>query len=58
MMKKLYIGMDLHSSNVYAGIVNQAGEKVTGHRLPCRLSDVLKYLEFYKKVPFGSDLGC
>jgi len=48
MMKKLYIGMDLHSSNVYVGIVNQIGEKVTGHRLPCRLKDVLKYLAFYK----------
>ena len=48
MMKKLYIGMDLHSSNVYVGIVNQIGEKVTGHRLPCRLKDVLKYLTFYK----------
>lgn len=40
--------MDLHSSNVYVGIVNQAGEKVTGLRLPCRLKDVLEYLSFYK----------
>jgi transposase len=49
MMKALYIGMDLHSSNVYVGVVDQNGKKITGHRLPCRLKDVLKFLYLYKQ---------
>lgn len=45
---ELYCGMDLHSNNVYAGIVDQDGEHVMSKRLPCELPEILRTLEPYR----------
>ncbi|MBN2643158.1 MAG: IS110 family transposase [Victivallales bacterium] len=48
-MQKLYAGLDLHSSNVYAGIIDEQGTKHGSRRLPCNLFEVLKYFSKFNK---------
>lgn len=47
-MEKLYIGIDLHSSNVYVGIIDETGKKISGRRLGNNLTGILSFLEKYK----------
>jgi len=49
MTKTLMAGIDLHSNNLFCGIVEQDGERVFEKRLPCNLSDVLGALKPFKK---------
>lgn len=48
-MKKLVAGMDLHSNNVMAAIVDRDGKRLTNQKLPCELKEVLKFLAPYKR---------
>jgi transposase len=48
-MKKLVAGMDLHSNNVVAAIMDQNGKRLTNQKLPCELKEVLKFLAPYKQ---------
>lgn len=48
-MPKLYAGLDLHSSNVYTGIIDKQGTKHGSRRLPCNLFEVLKYFSKFNK---------
>jgi transposase len=45
---KLYAGLDLHKSNVYCGIINQAGQPIYRRRLPVELPTILASLEPYR----------
>jgi len=40
--------MDLHSNNVYCGIIDQAGARVKGKKLPLDLAAILDFLEPYR----------
>lgn len=46
-----YVGIDLHSSNSYIGIIDEQDQKLFGKRLPNSLSQILVTLE-----PFKEDL--
>ena len=46
---ELYCGMDLHSNNVYIGIVDETGKRVFARRLPCDLEEIVQALEPYRK---------
>lgn len=46
-----YVGIDLHSSNNYIGIINQDNEKLFGKKMPNDLNQMLAVLE-----PFKNDL--
>jgi transposase len=46
-----YVGIDLHSSNNYIGIINQDNEKLFGKRMPNDLNRIISVLE-----PFKNDL--
>ena len=46
--QKLYGGLDLHSSNVYCGILDQDGNPIFKKRLPTRVPEVLSALEPYQ----------
>lgn len=48
MMEKLYTGIDLHSSNVYIGILDESGKRITGRRLSNNLKGIIDFLEIYK----------
>ena len=48
-MKKVLAGMDLHSNNVVTGIVDQDGKRLANQKLPCKLSEVAKFLAPYQK---------
>jgi transposase len=41
--------MDLHSNNVYAGILAEDGTRIFSARLPCDLAEILQRLEPYRK---------
>ena len=45
---ELYCGMDLHSNNVYTGLLSGDQERVLSKRLPCDLSVILNTLEPYR----------
>ena len=45
---KSYAGIDLHSSNNYVGIINEADKRLYGKRHPNRFPEVLKALEPYR----------
>jgi len=49
MTMKLMSGIDLHSNNLFCGIVDLNGERVFEKRLPCDLAPVLKALEPFKE---------
>src|SRR5213594_1842075 len=48
-MKKVMAGMDLHSNNVVIGIVDTDGKRVASQKLPCQLSEVVKFLAPFKQ---------
>jgi transposase len=48
MTKKLMAGIDLHSNNLFCGVVNAEGKKVFERKLPCDLLQVLKALAPFK----------
>ena len=45
---ELYCGMDLHSNNVYTGLLSADQERVLSKRLPCDLPVILNTLEPYR----------
>lgn len=48
MTKKLMAGIDLHSNNLFCGVVDAEGKKVFGRKLPCDLPQVLQALAPFK----------
>ncbi|MBI2202080.1 MAG: transposase, partial [Armatimonadetes bacterium] len=44
----LYAGLDLHKSNVFCGIKDQAGQPIYRRRLPAELPTILQALEPYR----------
>ena len=51
---KAYVGIDLHSTNNYVGIINQNDKRLFQKRLPNNLDKVLKALSSFKKQIKGS----
>ena len=49
MTKQLMAGIDLHSNNLFCGIVDAEGKRVFEKKLPCVLPQVLQALEPFKK---------
>jgi transposase len=49
MKERLLGGIDLHSNNLFCGIMNQDGKRVFEKRLPCDLKSVVKALKPFKK---------
>jgi transposase len=49
MTKKLMAGIDLHSNNLFCGIVDMAGKRVFEQRLPCDLEGIVNALKPFKK---------
>jgi len=47
--QKLYVGLDLHSSNVYCGIINTEGERVYKKRFPNELDEIARVLKPYRR---------
>ena len=45
---KLYIGLDLHSSNCYLGIIDETGRKVFRQKLPNERERILEALKPYQ----------
>jgi transposase len=45
MTKKLMCGIDLHSNNLFCGVVDQNGKRVFEKKLPCDLPSLLKALK-------------
>jgi transposase len=48
MTKQLMAGIDLHSNNMFCGIVDQDGKRVFEQKLPCELPRVLQALKPFK----------
>jgi transposase len=48
MTKQLMAGIDLHSNNMFCGIVDQDGKRVYEQKLPCELPRVLQALKPFK----------
>jgi transposase len=48
-MKKVMAGIDLHSNNVVVGIMDEDGKRVSSVKLPCKLSEIVKFLAPFKK---------
>ena len=48
MTNKLMAGIDLHSNNLFCGVVDAQGKRVLERKLPCDLSQVLKALAPFK----------
>lgn len=48
MKKTLMAGIDLHSNNLFCGIVDAAGKRILGRRLPCDLTMMLEVLAPFK----------
>jgi transposase len=48
-VKRLYAGIDLHSSNNYIGVINDQDERLYSKRHPNRMDDILKALKPFKK---------
>ena len=44
-----YVGIDLHSSNNYIGIINQENERLFGKRMPNDLHRIINVLAPFKK---------
>ena len=47
-MTKLMAGIDLHSNNIMAGLVEMNGKRVVHQKLPCDLKEVLEFLKPFK----------
>jgi transposase len=50
MTNKLMSGIDLHSNNLFCGIVDVDGKRVFEKRLPCNLPSVLNALKPFKDL--------
>jgi transposase len=48
-MKKVMAGIDLHSNNLVIGLVDSDGKRVGQRKLPCQLSEVVKFLSPFRK---------
>ncbi|MGZ5508415.1 MAG: IS110 family transposase, partial [Limisphaerales bacterium] len=48
MKRSLMIGIDLHSNNLFCGIVDAQGRHVFDKKLPCQLPTVLQALKPFK----------
>ena len=48
-MKKVMAGIDLHSNNIVAAIMDQEGKRLARQKLPCELKQVQQFLAPYKK---------
>ncbi|MGZ5544195.1 MAG: IS110 family transposase, partial [Limisphaerales bacterium] len=48
MKRSLMIGIDLHSNNLFCGIVDAHGRRVYDKKLPCQLPIVLEALKPFK----------
>ena len=48
-MKKVMAGIDLHSNNVVVGVMDMDGKRVGSAKLPCKLSEIVKFLAPFKK---------
>jgi transposase len=48
---KLFCGMDLHSNNVFIGILDEFGKRLFSKRVPNNLEGILRYL-----LPFKGDI--
>ena len=48
-----YVGMDLHSTNTYVGIIDECDRRVFKGRFPNNLSVILEILEPYKEEIIG-----
>ena len=61
MTTKLMAGIDLHSNNLFCGIVDMEGKRVFEQKLSCDMAAVLKALKPFKKrlekIAFGSTIG-
>jgi len=49
MKRSLMIGIDLHSNNLFCGIVDQDGKRVFERKLPCQLEIVVQALKPFQK---------
>ena len=49
MTQKLMAGIDLHSNNLFCGIVDQRGKRLFEKKLPCDLALVLEALKPWRK---------
>jgi transposase len=49
MRERLMAGIDLHSNNLFCGIVNQDGKRILEKRLPCELGTILSALRPFRK---------
>ena len=47
-MKKVMAGIDVHSNNIVAGLVDTDGKRLAQKKLPCELKEILRFLEPYK----------
>ncbi len=48
-MNKVMAGIDLHSNNLVIGLVDTDGKRVGQRKLPCELTEVIKFLLPFKK---------
>ena len=48
-MNKVVAGMDLHSNNVMIGVMDMNGKRLASRKVPCELSEVVKFMAPYKK---------
>ena len=48
-MEKLMAGIDLHSNNIVAALIDMDGKPVAHQKLPCELKEVLTFLAPYKE---------
>ena len=48
-MDKVVAGMDLHSNNVMIGVMDMNGKRLASRKVPCELSEVVKFMAPYKK---------
>src|SRR5881296_1706301 len=48
-MRRLMAGMDLHSNNVVAGIIDQDGKRIAHEKLDCDLGKITAFLKPFKK---------
>ena len=49
MTKQLMVGIDLHSNNLFCGVVDSDGKRVFERKLPCELGVVLRALAPFKE---------
>ena len=47
-MKDLMAGLDLHSNNIVAGIVDLKGNRITHRKLECKLDSVIEFLSAHR----------